>query len=187
MTDSMGQDRAGATTAEFPQSLSQRIMSARTEVVKHWPCRVVSWMEWFDVWGYVTAGLSLLILGMLVFAHSWYLFIKGASHVGLLPAGLKLLNDLLLVIILLELYRTVIRFLQTGVLALEPYLAVGIIACTRRILTASAELSHLPEITDIAFNHYLMDVGLNVVVIMVLVFAVFVIRKRPAPSAAATS
>lgn len=160
-------------------------MAARASVVKHWPCRVVSWMEWFDVWGYVTAGLSLLVLGMLIFVHSWWLFVKGASHVGLLPAGLRLLNDLLLVIILLELYRTVIRFLQTGVLALEPYLAVGIIACTRRILTASAELSHLPEVTNDQFNHYLMDVGLNVAVILVLVFAVFMVRKRPAPPAAA--
>jgi phosphate starvation-inducible membrane PsiE len=147
--------------------------------MKHWPCRVVSWMEWLDVWGYVTAGLSLLILGMLIFAQSWYTFITAANHSGLLPAGLRLLNDLLLVIILLELYRTVIRFLQTGILALEPYLAVGIIACTRRILTASAELSHLPEVTDPLFNRYLMDVGLNVVVIMVLVVGVYTVRKRP--------
>lgn len=152
--------------------------------MKHWPCRVVSWMEWLDVWGYVTAGLSLLILGMLIFAQSWYTFITAANHSGLLPAGLRLLNDLLLVIILLELYRTVIRFLQTGILALEPYLAVGIIACTRRILTASAELSHLPEVTDPLFNRYLMDVGLNVVVIMVLVLGVYTVRKRPDTQAA---
>jgi len=154
-------------------------MNEQMGSMKHWPCRVVSWMEWLDVWGYVTAGLSLLILGMLIFAQSWYTFITAANHSGLLPAGLRLLNDLLLVIILLELYRTVIRFLQTGILALEPYLAVGIIACTRRILTASAELSHLPEVTDPLFNRYLMDVGLNVVVIMVLVVGVYTVRKRP--------
>jgi uncharacterized membrane protein (DUF373 family) len=154
-------------------------MNDRMDSVKHWPCRIVSWMEWLDVWGYVTAGLSLLVLGMLIFAQSWYTFITTATHTGLLPAGLRLLNDLLLVIILLELYRTVIRFLQTGILALEPYLAVGIIACTRRILTASAELSHLPEITAESFNRYLMDVGLNVIVIMVLVIGVFTVRKRP--------
>ena len=147
--------------------------------MKHWPCRVVSWMEWLDVWGYVTAGFSLLILGMLIFTQSWYVFLTVATKTNLLPAGLRLLNDLLLVIILLELYRTVIRFLQTGILALEPYLAVGIIACTRRILTASAELSHLPEVTDPLFNRYLMDVGLNVVVIMVLVVGVYTVRKRP--------
>jgi uncharacterized membrane protein (DUF373 family) len=154
-------------------------MSDRMERMKHWPCRIVSWMEWLDVWGYVTAGFSLLILGMLIFTQSWYTFINAASHGALLPAGLRLLNDLLLVIILLELYRTVIRFLQTGILALEPYLAVGIIACTRRILTAGAELSHLPEVTSDLFNRYMMDVGLNVAVILVLVAGVYMVRNKP--------
>lgn len=164
-------------------------MSDRFDAMKHLPCRIINWMEWLDRWGYVTAGFSLLLLGMLIFAYSWASFIMGVQRVGLLVAGLKLLNDLLLVIILLELYRTVIRFLQTGILAIEPYLAVGIIACTRRILTASAELSHQPQITDMLFNRYLMDVGLNVTVIMVLIVAVFIIRKRPAqlPAAALTA
>lgn len=159
-------------------------MSDQLDSTKHWPSRIVHWMECLDRWGYVTAGFSLLVLGMLIFAYSWYNFALGVQRAGVLIAGLKLLNDLLLVIILLELYRTVIRFLQTGILALEPYLAVGIIACTRRILTASAELSHQPDITDVLFNRYVLDVGLNVTVIAVLIVAVFVIRKRPAQTAA---
>ena len=151
-------------------------MRDKTESMK----QLLNWMEWLDRWGYITAGLSLLILGMLIFAHSWYVFMVVAFNKGaLLVAGLKLLNDLLLVIILLELFRTVVRFLQTEILELEPYLAVGIIACTRRVLTASAELSHLPEVTSDQFYRYLMDVGVNVGVIMVLIIAVFLIRKRP--------
>ena len=153
-------------------------MQNRKEVMKRW-CGV---MEWLDRLGYLTAGFSLLVLGMLIFAHAWYSFVARAEEVGLLQSGLKLLNDLLLVIILLELFRTVIRFLQTEILDLEPYLAVGIIACTRRILTASAELSHLPSMTEMQFYQYLMDVGLNVTVIMVLVVGVFLVRKRPASS-----
>ena len=147
-------------------------MRDRTETMKHW----LSWMEWLDRWGYITAGFSLLILGMLIFANSWYKFAMATARTGLLPAGLQLLNDLLLVIIILELFRTVLRFLQTEVLTVEPYLAVGIIACTRRILTASAELSHLPEVTKDLFDRYVWDVALNVAVIMVLVFGVFVLR-----------
>lgn len=151
-------------------------MREHTDSMKQW----LRWMEWLDRWGYITAGLSLLILGMLIFAHSWYIFAVSTLAKGtLLAAGLKLLNDLLLVIILLELFRTVVRFLQTEILALEPYLAVGIIACTRRVLTASAELAHLPEVSDSQFYHYLMDVGVNVGVILVLIIAVFLVRKRP--------
>lgn len=151
-------------------------MAERTETMK----QCLSWMEWLDRWGYITAGVSLLVLGMLIFAQSWLTFVLAATRTGLLPAGLKLLNDLLLIIILLELSRTVVRFLQTEILALEPYLAVGIIACTRRILTASAELSHLTEVTSELFDRYLFDVAMNVVVIMVLIVAVFLLRKRPA-------
>lgn len=153
--------------------------SHRNDLMRRW-CH---YMEWLDRLGYATAGFSLLILGMLIFVHAWYLFLvvlfAKAGDVALLPAGLKLLNDVLLVIILLELFRTVVRFLQTEVLTLEPYLAVGIIACTRRILTASAELSHQLKMTDMQFYQYLMDVGLNVIVILVLIVAVFLIRKRP--------
>jgi uncharacterized membrane protein (DUF373 family) len=158
-------------------------MQDRKEVMKRW-CGV---MEWLDRLGYLTAGFSLLVLGMLIFAHAWYVFIMKAGVAGLLPSGLKLLNDLLLVIILLELFRTVIRFLQTEVLDLEPYLAVGIIACTRRVLTASAELSHQINMTESQFYQYLMDVGLNVTVIMVLVVGVFLIRKRPVQPMAMSS
>jgi uncharacterized membrane protein (DUF373 family) len=150
-------------------------MQDRKEVMKRW-CGL---MEWLDRLGYLTAGFSLLVLGMLIFAHAWYSFVTKAGQAGLLPSGLKLLNDLLLVIILLELFRTVIRFLQTEILDLEPYLAVGIIACTRRVLTASAELSQLPSMSETQFYQYLMDVGLNVAVIMVLIVGVFLIRKRP--------
>lgn len=149
--------------------------------------RLCGLMDWLDRLGYVAAGFSLLLLGMVIFAYSWYIFLVKASHIGLLPAGLRLLNDLLLVIILLELFRTVVRFLQTEVLALEPYLAVGIIACTRRVLTASAELSHLPQVTSEQFYQYLMDVGLNVTVIMVLIVAVFMVRKRPDPPVTAAA
>src|SRR5215467_9975471 len=106
-------------------------MRDRKEVMKRW-CGV---MEWLDRLGYLTAGFSLLVLGMLIFAYAWLIFVTKAGELGVLQSGLKLLNDLLLVIILLELFRTVIRFLQTEILDLEPYLAVRIIACMRRILT----------------------------------------------------
>mgnify|MGYP001252672803 CR=1 FL=1 len=150
--------------------------------------RLLGFMDWLDRLGYITAGFSLLILGMAIFAHAWYVFLLRPEHAAVLPAGLKLLNDLLLVIILLELFRTVVRFLQTEVLELEPYLAVGIIACTRRILTASAELSHqleavAKEMKQELFQQYVMDVALNVTVIIVLIVAVYLLRKRPAPPA----
>jgi uncharacterized membrane protein (DUF373 family) len=150
------------------------MIDPKDQKLKQW----VSWMKWLDRWGYITAGLSFLLLGMMVFLYSWIAFWTRAPE-AFLPAALTLVNDLLLVIILLELFRTIIRFLQTDVITLEPFLNIGIIASIRRILTAGAELAHLTVVTDELFNRYMMDIALNVVVVLVLIIAVFLVRKSP--------
>ena len=119
------------------------------ESIKQW----VRWMQWLDRWGYITACLSFLFLGMLVFVFAWVEFAQGV-YTEFWPATISLINDLLLVIILLELFRTVLGFLQSDRIRLEPFLHVGIIASVRKILTAGAELSHLHDIPDKTFQHF---------------------------------
>ena len=137
----------------------------------------IGWMETLDGMGYVTAGFSFLVLGMIVFAHAWYAFFVTFSA-GVLPAVLAMIHDLLLVVILLELFRTIINFLKTYVITLEPFLYIGIIASTRRILTTGAE-AYSENLSQEQFQRYLQDVGLNVLVIVALVFAVYLARRRP--------
>jgi uncharacterized membrane protein (DUF373 family) len=138
-------------------------------------------MEALDGWGYITTGLSFLMIGMVVFIHAWYAFALtvGAAAV---PAVLALVHDLLLVIILLELFRTIINFLKTKTITLEPFLYICVIASTRRILTTGAQISYMDEVGDAVFNRYLMDLGANVLVIVALVLAVYFARRAP-PSA----
>ena len=129
-------------------------------------------LEWLEKWGYLTAGLSFLVLGMVIFSYGWYAFFV-TFHSGIFHAALTLTNDLLFVLILLELFRTVINFLKSHVITLEPFLYVGIIAGIRRILTGGAVMTNLETISDQAFNRYVWDMGLNVVVVLALVIAVF--------------
>ena len=136
----------------------------------------IRWMETLDGLGYITAGFSFLVLGMVVFAHSWYTFVTRVTA-GVLPAALSLIHDLLLVVILLELFRTIINFLKTHVITLEPFLYICIIASTRRILTTGAETAYSEDLTTEVFHRYLLDVSVNVLVIVALVFAVFMARK----------
>ncbi len=145
---------------------------------------VVSWMKWLEQWGYMTAGFSFLVLGMLVFGYSWVAF-GTTVKAAFLPAALTLVNDLLLVIILLELFRTIIRFLQTDVITLEPFLNIGIIASVRRILTSGAELAHLTEVPEELFQRYLWDIGLNVVVVVVLTLASYLVHRSQADATGA--
>ncbi len=144
--------------------------------IKQW----VKWMQFLDRWGYITACLSFLLVGMLVFGYSWVAYVQ-TVHEAFLPATITLLNDLLFVIILLELFRTVLGFLQSDRIRLEPFLHVGIIASVRRILTAGAEFSHQDSVPPEVFHHYLMDMSLHVVVILVLMIALFLHRKYDAP------
>jgi uncharacterized membrane protein (DUF373 family) len=144
---------------------------------------VIGAMELLDGWGYTSAGVSFLVLGMVVFGHAWYVF---ASVVGTntLMAVLALVHDLLLVIILLELFRTIINFLKTKVITPEPFLYICIIASTRRILTTGAQIASMEGLTDPVFFRYLMDLGANVLVIVALVVAVSLARRAPQPAPA---
>ena len=77
----------------------------------------------------------------------------------------------------LELFRTIINFLKTKTITLEPFLYICVIASTRRILSTGAEISYMEELTDPVFYRYLMDLGANVLVIMALVVAVYLARR----------
>ncbi len=145
------------------------------ESTKQW----VTWMQWLDRWGYITACLSFLVLGMLIFGYSWYEFFHQAQD-DFLRASITLIKDLLLVIILLELFRTVLGFLQSERVRLEPFLHVGVIASVRKILTTGAELSHIKDVPKETFDHYMMDMGLHVVVILVLMIALYLVKKSEA-------
>lgn len=146
------------------------------ESVKQW----VRWMQYLDRWGYITACLSFLLVGMLVFGYSWVAYAQSVKE-AFLPATITLLNDLLFVIILLELFRTVLGFLQSDRIRLEPFLHVGIIASVRRILTAGAEFSHQDTVPEEVFYHYLLDMSLHVIVILVLMIALYLHRKTDPP------
>ncbi|MBI3609097.1 MAG: phosphate-starvation-inducible PsiE family protein [Nitrospirae bacterium] len=134
-------------------------------------------MERLEKYGYITAGLSFLILGMVVFTYGWFEFLIGFKA-NLPRAVLVLMNELLLVVILLELFRTIINFLQSRTISLEPFLHVGIIASVRRLLTIGAEITLQVEVSPVRFNQYLLDALVNVGVILALVFALYLYRVR---------
>lgn len=145
--------------------------------------RTIGMMEALDGFGYFTTGVSFLAIGMVLFVRAWYVFaIAVGSDVVL--AILGLVHDLLLVIILLELFRTTINFLKTKVITLEPFLYICVIASTRRILTTGVQVSYMDELTDLVFNRYLMDLGANVLVVVALIIAVYVSRRASLPAMA---
>lgn len=134
-------------------------------------------MEKFDKVIYLITGISFLIIGVGAFGYSWFVFIDQVQK-GFLHATLILINNLLLVLIIMEILRTIINYLKSKDILLEPFLFIGIIAATRKILTAGAEIS-IMEITDEkVFQHYLFDLGVNALVVVALGIALYLIDKR---------
>lgn len=86
---------------------------------------------------------------------------------------LHLVNDVLLVLIILELLWTVLRFLKKQKFLLGPFFAIGIIASIRRILLIEAQTSlvdHMPR-------EKMIEMGLSAVVILALVIAYYISVK----------
>lgn len=163
-------------------TLMRGLMSGWRETNPITDVKTIGVMESLDGFGYITTGFSFLIIGMVVFVHSWYVFMISVGS-NVVPSVLALVHDLLLVIILLELFRTIINFLKTHTITLEPFLYICVIASTRRILTTGAQIAYMEDLTDEVFHRYLLDLGANVLVVLALVLAVHLVR-RPVPSAA---
>ena len=80
--------------------------------------------------------------------------------------------------IIMEILRTIINYLKSRDILLEPFLYIGIIAATRKMLTAGAEISFMQSMTDQIFYHYLLDLGVNALVVVSLGIALYLIGKR---------
>ncbi len=146
----------------------------------------INMMETLDGLGYLTTGFSFLIISMVVFGHAWYAFFTTVPSQPI-AAALVLMHDLLLVIILLELFRTIINFLKTKVITLEPFLYICVIASTRRILTTGAQIGHANEVSNQEFERYLLDLGANVLVIVALVGTVYLAHRVSRPTSLVNS
>ncbi len=91
-------------------------------------------------------------------------------------AILHVLNDVLLALIVLELMWPIVRFLKREAFSLNPFLYIGIISSTRRILLLEAEHSMAARVGSAtpqwdALWPVLAELGANVGIILVLAFA----------------
>jgi uncharacterized membrane protein (DUF373 family) len=82
-------------------------------------------------------------------------------------AIIKLVSDLLLVLIIMEVLGTVIHYLKEHATSLRPFLFIGIVSATRGILSIGARLS-VKEVTGSAFNDAMIELAVSGGVILAL-------------------
>jgi uncharacterized membrane protein (DUF373 family) len=86
-------------------------------------------------------------------------------------------NDILFIVIILEILRTVISRFTDGVFQLDKFLIIGVIAAVRHILTVGASVTLESTKSDEAFRRALYEMGLNAGIVVALVFAIFLSKS----------
>lgn len=136
------------------------------------PLRFVDIVE--DIFHAILA-LTLLVIG----AGAFFFSIKRLFETEpFFPTGMiQGINDILFIVIILEILRTVISRFTDGVYQLNKFLIIGVIAAVRHILTVGASLTLQTGKSDEAFERALYELGLNALVVVALVFAIFLSRS----------
>ncbi len=119
-------------------------------------------------------GILLFIISILAAGYSLQRLIETRPF---FPLGMiQAINDILFVVIILEIMRTVIVRFTDGIFQLDSFLIIGVIAAVRHILTVGASLTMEKEKTTEYFNRALIEMGVNTGIVLALVFALFLSR-----------
>jgi uncharacterized membrane protein (DUF373 family) len=125
-------------------------------------------------------AIVLLVLAADVLVRSFIDFFTSQSS-GYTQALISAVDGVLVVIILVDIMRTVLTHLEGWGFPFRPFLVIGIIAAVRDILAVSTRLTFsagsqpagTPTITQSLF-----ELGTNAGVILVLAFALFLTRGQ---------
>ena len=128
----------------------------------------------------VYVGLGLLLAGCAV-----TLLVTGAIdfYSGLVAGTLsgriiEMLDRILLVLLVVEILYTVQVSFREHTLVPEPFLIIGLIAGTRRILILTAEFPKLLEKGEPALRYGMIELGLLGLLLVALVTSLFLLQKR---------
>ena len=129
------------------------------------------WAEGMEDIFHVVLGLFLfgIALAALVFSVIRVFTTSPFFPVGMIQA----INDILFIIIILEILRTVIARYTDGVFQLQNFLIIGIIAAVRHILTVGASMTLGAEKPREAFDRAVIELGISSAIVVALVFAIF--------------
>jgi len=136
---------------------------------------------------FVLAGL-LSITALATIARAGTFLWDDLEHWAIAAQTLRVLDELLVALMLVEILHTVRISIRSHVLVTEPFLVIGLIASIRRILVISLELATLTkegawsaEGASI-FRASMIELSLLGLMVLLLVFSITLLRRyTPAP------
>jgi uncharacterized membrane protein (DUF373 family) len=134
---------------------------------------------------YVGLGLLLSVSAIVLLGHTAISFSHELLHAALPNAIVGVLGRLLLVLMIVELLYTVQVSFREHALVPEPFLIVGLVAATRRVLVLTAEFTGAQAPNEAAFRVSMIELSVLTILILVLVASLVLLRSRH-PDAVAT-
>jgi uncharacterized membrane protein (DUF373 family) len=147
--------------------------------------RHTGFKEWIILWFNRAEDIIYIGMGVLLAAIAFTLLITEVVYfwqyvttVSLSENIVFLLDRILLIIIFVEVLYTVQVSFRQHILQPEPFLVVGLIAVTRRILVLTAEMSKLAKESQGGFYNAMIELGLLTILIISLVVCLRMLRQR---------
>jgi uncharacterized membrane protein (DUF373 family) len=120
----------------------------------------------------LTVLLFIVALGAVIFT-----VIRLFTTTPFYPDGmLQAINDILFVVIILEIARTVIARFNSGFYQLSRFLIIGVIASVRHILSVGSSLTLKVGKSPEDFERGIIELLVNGGIVVALVFAIFLTR-----------
>jgi len=142
---------------------------------------VLPWLEGADSVVYALIGVVFLLAAVGMLIYTAMSFPGNLAQEGFALATITAVNDLLLVMIIMEVLRTVLSYLDERASSLQPFLFIAAISATRRILAIGAQMSVAGEsLTPQKFQQSMIDLGVNAGAILAISLALFLLSRRPA-------
>ena len=127
---------------------------------------------------YVGLGILLAVGAIVLLGHAAVAFWRDLFHAALPTAVVGLLDRLLLVLMTIELLYTVQVSFREHSLVPEPFLIVGLVAVTRRILVLTAEFPSVQEKGEAAVRMSMLELSVMTLMIVALVASLLMLRRR---------
>jgi uncharacterized membrane protein (DUF373 family) len=140
---------------------------------------VIPVLESADAVAYSAVALVFFGAAAGMLGYSVVAFPGNLQALGFPIAIITLINDLLLVMIILEVLRTVVSYLAERGGSLRPFLFIAAISSTRRILAIGAQMSVTGDVlTSAQFQQAMIDLVVNAGAILVISIALYLLGKR---------
>ena len=133
---------------------------------------------------YLGVGLLLALSAIALLVDSGIIFVRSLLQGVLAARVIGILDQTLLVFMIVEILYTVQVSFREHALVPEPFLIVGLIAVIRRVLVLTAEFGDLLQKGEGVFRNAMLELGLLTIMVLAMVVALVLLRKR-APTATA--